>query len=147
MATIPCWVSIPMFLMTTNRLKVVSSLSNYPACHFYHLLPLLEPPWNLKLSKSRFMATILCWVPIPMLLITKNRLKWFQVYQTYGVPLLPLHFLPLLLLEPPRSSKLSQSKFTAKIPYQALSDTQIALSGFQSNLAGLKWPYQALRVL
>ena len=44
----------------------------------------------------------------------KSSLKFIKLS---GVPLLPLHFLPLL--EPPRSSKWSQSKFTAKIPYQA----------------------------
>jgi hypothetical protein len=34
MATIPCWVSIPMFMMTTNRLKEVSISSNHSVYHF-----------------------------------------------------------------------------------------------------------------
>jgi hypothetical protein len=46
---VPCWVPIPMFLMTINRLKVVSRLLNYPVCYF---LPLLRPLRSPKLSKS-----------------------------------------------------------------------------------------------
>ena len=68
-------MSILMFLMTTDRLKVVSIVSNYSVCHFYHFFPLFEPPRSSKLTKSRFMATIPCSVSNHMFLMTTYRLK------------------------------------------------------------------------
>ena len=83
MATIPCWVSIPMFMMTTNRLKEVSISSNHSVCHF---LPLFEPPRRPKWSKSKFMATILWWlVSILMFLMTTDRLNVVSIVSNYSV--------------------------------------------------------------
>ena len=58
---VPCWVPIPMFLMTINRLKVVSRLLNYPVCYF---LPLLRPLRSPKLSISKFTVARLSKAPI-----------------------------------------------------------------------------------
>ena len=185
MATIPCWVSIPMFMMTTNRLKEVSISSNHSVCHF---LPLFEPPRRPKLSKSKFMATILWWlVSILMFLMTTDRLNVVSIVSNYsvchfyhffstfwttaelkineiqiygyhtllgvksyvfdddisiksGCKIIQLSGVSLLTTFGP----LRKSKFTANIPYQVirLSDAgaQKSLSGSQKDLFSPRWP-------